>query len=88
MGPMRSTANCEVTEFSPGKMMSFKAISPSIDYEGRILVEPSEHGAKLTLSGTVQPKGFWKLLQPMLKGEFKSGIRKELVAIKEILEKR
>ena len=88
MGPMRSTANCEVTEFAPGRMMSFKAISPSIDYEGKVLVEPWEKGAKLTLSGTVQPKGFWKLMQPMLKGEFKSGIKKELIAIKEILEKR
>ena len=88
MGPMRSTANCEVTGFSPDRMMSLKAISPSIDYEGRVFVEPWEKGAKLTLAGTVQPKGFWKLMQPMLKGEFKSGIKKELIAIKEILEKR
>src|SRR3990170_211330 len=30
MGPMRATANCEVTEFSPDRMMAFKAVSPSI----------------------------------------------------------
>ena len=88
MGPMRTTANCEVTEFSPNRMMSFKAISPSIDYEGQVLVEPWEKGAKLTLAGTVQPKGFWKLMQPMMKREFKTGIKKELAAVKEILEKR
>lgn len=88
MGPMRAMANCEVTEFSPGRMMAFKAVSPSINYEGRILVEPWEKSAKLTLVGTVQPMGFWKLMQPMMKGEFKSGIKKELAAIKEILEKQ
>ena len=26
-GPMRATANCEVTEFSPDGMMAFKAVS-------------------------------------------------------------
>lgn len=88
MGPMRATANCEVTEFSPDRTMVFKAVSPSITYEGRILVEPWEKGAKLTLAGIVQPKGLWKLMQPMMKGEFKSGIKKELAAIKETLEKQ
>ena len=88
IGPMRSMANCEVTEFSPDRRMTFKAISPSIDYEGQVLVEPWEKGAKLTLAGTVRPKGWWKLLQPMMKGEFKSGIKKELAAVKAILEKQ
>ena len=88
IGPMRATANCEVTEFSPDRMMAFNAISPPIDYEGRVLVEPWEKGAKLTVGGTVQPKGLWKLMEPMIKGEFKSGIKKELAAIKEILEKQ
>ena len=87
MGPMRASASCEVTEFSPGKTMGFKALSPSIDYEGRVIVESSENGTKLTLAGSVQPKGFWKLMQPMMKGEFKSAIKKELVAVKEILER-
>ena len=88
MGPMRATANCEVIEFSPDTMMAFKAVSPSVNYEGRVLVEPWEKGAKLTLAGTVQPKGLWKLLQPIMNAEFKSGIKKELAAIKQILEKR
>jgi uncharacterized membrane protein len=87
MGPMRATANCEVTEFSPDRMMAFKAISPLINYEGRILVDPWEKGARLTLAGTVEPKGLWRLLQPIMMGEFKSGIKKELAAIKEILRR-
>lgn len=88
MGPMRTTTNCEVTEFSPDRMMAFKAISTSINYEGRFLVEPWEKGAKLTIAGSVQPIGLWKLMQPIMKVEFKNGIKKELAAIKEILEKQ
>lgn len=88
VGLARATANCEVTEFSPDSKMAFKADSPSIDYEGRLLVEPLEKGARLTLAGTVQPKGWWKLMQPLLNEEFKTGVKKELAAIKEILEKQ
>ena len=88
MGPMRTAANCEVTEFISDKMMAFSAKSPSISYAARVLVEPSDKGAKLTMEGTVQPKGLWKLLQPMMAGEFKTSIKKELTAIKVILEKQ
>ena len=88
MGPMRTTANCEVTGLVPDKEMAFRATSSSIIYEGQVLVEPAENGSKLTLVGTAQPKGFWRLLQPMMAGEFKKSVKKELVAIKGILEKQ
>jgi hypothetical protein len=87
MGPIQATASCEVTEFSAGRMLAFKAVSPAIIYDGRILVEPWEKGSKLTLTGAVQSKGFWKLMQPIIKGELESGIKKETKAIKEFLEK-
>jgi carbon monoxide dehydrogenase subunit G len=87
VGPMRTVASCEVTEFSPGRVMGFKAISPSIDYKGQFLVEPSAEGTRLTIAGTAEPKGWWKLIEPMIKGEFKGGIKHELKTLKNILEK-
>lgn len=86
MGPMRATASCEVTEYEPEKLLAFSAISSSMDYEGRITVEPLVKGTRLTLEGTADPKGFWRILQPFLKGEFRNSVRKELTAIKGILE--
>ena len=88
LGPMRATANCEVTEFIPDKTMAFKATSSSMNYEGQVLVEPSGQGTKLTLVGTAQPKGLWRLLQPMMAGEFKGSVKKELAGIKGVLEKQ
>ena len=87
MGPMRTAADCEVTEFILDKSVAFKAKSSSINYEGRILVEPFEKGTKLTMEGSAQPKGLWRLLQPMMAGEFKRSVKKELAAVKGILEK-
>ena len=88
MGPMRTTADCEVTELISEKTMAFRATSSSMNYEGRVLVEPSGQGTKLTLAGTAQPKGLWRLLQPMMAGEFKGSVKKELADIKGVLEKQ
>ncbi|MEK7353395.1 MAG: SRPBCC family protein [Chloroflexota bacterium] len=87
MGPIHTTADCEVTEFIPDNLMAFKAKSSLISYEGRILVEPFEKGTNLTMQGTAQPKGWWRLMELMLAGEFRSGVKKELAAVKEIVEK-
>lgn len=40
LGPLRDTARCEVTEFSTDSLMSIRASSVFIDYEGQIVVEP------------------------------------------------
>lgn len=87
MGPRRVTATCEVTEFAADQMMAFKADSSAISYTGQIVAELSGTGSRLTISGTATLKGMWRLMQPLMKGEFKKGIAKELAAVKEILEK-
>ena len=87
VGPMRVPGSCDVTEFSPGRMMAFKAVSKGIIYDGRILVEPWEKGSKLTLTGDVQPSGLPKLIQPILKRKLQSGIKNEVRSIKEVVEK-
>ncbi|WP_077488728.1 SRPBCC family protein [Sinomonas mesophila] len=86
MGPRRTTANCEVTEFAPGSMMGFTATSPAMDYQGRFTLAPASGGSEFTMTGTAQLKGWWRLMQPLMEGEFKRGIRKELEAVKAYLE--
>lgn len=86
MGPTRTTATCEVTEFAPGALMGFKAMSPRMDYMGRMTVEGVTGGTKLTMEGSAQMKGWWRLMQPLMRSEAKSGIRKELEAVKAALE--
>lgn len=88
VGPMRATGTCNVTEFSPGRAMAFKAVSAGIIYDGRILVEPWEMGSKLTLTGDVHPRGPLGLIQPLLKGKLESGIKKEVSSVKLFLEKQ
>jgi hypothetical protein len=88
MGPTRTTAICEVIEFTHPSMIAFKAISPRMNYQARLTVEPSGGGSKVTMKGSAEMKGWWKVMQPFMKSEFKTGVRKELTSLKEALEKR
>ena len=87
VGPMRATGTCDVTEFSPGKMLVFKATTAGFVYDGRIVVDPWENGSRLTLTGDVYPIGPMKLMQPVLRRKLESGIEKEVSAVKEFLER-
>jgi hypothetical protein len=86
MGPTHTTATCEVTEFTPNSSMGFNALSPRMDYRARLTVEPSGEGSNVTMDVRAQMKGWWNLMQPVLRGEFKTGLRKELASLKAVLE--
>lgn len=81
------TVNCEVTEFSANKAIAFNGTSSAMDLTERILIEPGENGAIITLTGTAEPKGLLKLLQPIIAAEFKNSSKQQLVALKNQLEK-
>lgn len=81
------TVNCEVTEFSVNKAIAFNGTSSAMDLTERILVEAGENGANITLTGTAEPKGLLKLLQPIIAAEFKNSSKQQLVALRNQLEK-
>lgn len=81
------SVNCEVTEVSPDKALAFSGTSSAMDFAERIMVEPADKGAKITLTGSVEPKGLWKLLQPIIAAEFKNNSKQQLAALKNQLEK-
>ena len=88
MGPMRTKAQCEITDLLPDRMMAFSASSPSLDYQGKVTIEPVPEGARLTITAEARPKGLWRLLQPLMGGEMRRGIRNELAQIKSVVEQR
>jgi uncharacterized protein YndB with AHSA1/START domain len=82
------TVNCTVTEISPDNVIAFDGVSSLMNYTERILIESAESGTRLTVTATIDLKGLWKILQPIMAGEFKSGAKKELTAIKSNFERR
>ncbi len=88
VGPLRATGTCNVMEISPGRTMAFKAVSAGLIYDGRILVEPSDEGSRLTLTGDVHPKGPLKLMQRVVRGKLERGIKQEATSLKELLDRQ
>lgn len=86
MGPRRIPASCEITTFQAGTEFSFRAVSRGLVYDGRLSVEPRDGGSHLTLSGQVTLTGFLRLLQPMISGRMRQGVRSEVAAIKAHME--
>jgi len=86
MGPRRIPATCQITTFSAGHTYSFQAVSPGLVYDGHVLVEPLDSGSRFTLSGEVQVDGFLRLLQPIIKGRMRDGVKKEVTAVKAYME--
>jgi hypothetical protein len=86
VGPWKVPTRCVVTEYDPRGVLAFRAQSRPIDYEGRFSVEPAETGCTVTASGTARLKGLWRLMEPILAGEVRKGIRHELTAIKRHTE--
>jgi len=88
MGPRRIPATCEITAFSAGRTYSFRAVSPGLIYDGRVVVGPEEDGSSFTLSGEVGVSGFLRLLQPIIKGRMRDGVRREVAAVKAHMDRQ
>jgi carbon monoxide dehydrogenase subunit G len=86
VGPRRVTARCVVTEYEPESRMAFRAESNVVDYHARFLVEPAGEGSRVTIEGTAELQGVWRLMQPLLAADVRKGLKDELDAIKRHTE--
>ena len=86
LGPWRVPTECVVTEFDPRGSMTFQATSKPVSYVGRFTVEAVGNGSRVTIQGTARLRGLWRLLEPILAGDVRKGVRHELAAIKRLTE--
>jgi uncharacterized membrane protein len=86
MGPRTIPASCEITAFSPGRSLTFRARSPGLVYDGTVIVEPEPGGSAFTLSGEVRLNGPLRLLQPVIRARMRDGVRREAAAVKARVE--
>jgi hypothetical protein len=66
--------------------MAFRANSKVVKYHGRFLVEPAGEGSRVTIEGTAELQGLWRLLQPLLAADIRKGVKHELDAIRRHTE--
>ena len=83
---MTFDANCEVTAFEPPHHLTMVADGKLIHYQGEFTFEPASIGSRLSVTGQVALKGWWRLLGPLMGGEIRKESQAELEDIKKALE--
>jgi hypothetical protein len=66
--------------------VAFRAESKPVNYESRFTVDAHADRSRVTVRGTAQLNGLWRLLEPLLAADIRKGIRHELRAIQQHTE--
>jgi hypothetical protein len=87
MGPCQVRGFCTVTELkaNEGFAFSMKTTGP-IDCDAHFDLQSVPGGTLLTMIGEARLKGLWLLLWPMLAAGLRRETKKELAALKRLLE--
>lgn len=85
----RISTTCEITELEPNKTIAFKATSDGpMECQTTYTLEPNGNATRLRIVGSFRTKDFWRLLEPILKGEVKKESQQELTTMKKVIESR
>jgi uncharacterized protein YndB with AHSA1/START domain len=86
-GPLgrRVPADYEITEYQPGRRLAFRAIAGPVRPEGSYELERVAAGTRLTFTLRAAPRGFAKLMAPMVAGAMRSELA-QLERLRDVLE--
>ncbi|MGD8406184.1 MAG: hypothetical protein PVJ21_21180 [Anaerolineales bacterium] len=84
----RIQSNFEVTEFEADKSYGFETISGPIQLQTSYSFEAIENGTNLMVSSMINPGGFFKLVDPIVKSLAIKQFKENLTTLKGILETR
>lgn len=88
LGPMRPMLRWEVTRHEPGRAIGFRTLPGGpLDWDATYAFEPVEGGTRIRSFGVAQPRGWLRLLTPLIAMEMPRGEARELDRLKGILER-
>ena len=86
-GPLKVTLGLEFTDLQPPRRMAWRTFAGPILWDGEYRVEPTSDGrTELSQEGRMRFTGFWRLLEPFVAGEIRTGEVKELEKLKAAAE--
>lgn len=76
----------EITEYEPSRASAFKMVAGGAPMSGRYTLEPLDNGTKLTATGFVEAKGFFKMAEPLFASMAGRELEASLGHLKELME--
>ena len=87
MGKVIETSGL-VEDYQPPDGYSWKSTSGPFPISGKIILEPVNGGTRLTERLEVDPGGFFKLAEPLMVKQQQRQMEKDLIQLKELLERQ
>jgi uncharacterized protein YndB with AHSA1/START domain len=86
IGPLKAVIGLEMT-IEENSRMAFTTYSGPIRWQGQYLLKPTDGGGThLSHEGSMVFTGLWRLLEPLIGAELKSGGAKEMERMKAVIE--
>jgi uncharacterized protein YndB with AHSA1/START domain len=87
-GPLQASIRLEVTAMEPGRRFAFTSDpAGSIRWDGEYRLEPyGPTGTRMRQMGTLRFTRLWRVLEPLIGAEIRSGEIKELEKLKSVIE--
>ena len=76
----------EITEYEPPRASAFKIVAGGAPMSGRYTLEPHDGGTRLTATGYVEAKGFFKMAEPLFASMAGRELEASLGHLKELME--
>jgi hypothetical protein len=86
MGPMKARLVLEFTAMEPDRRTAWKTISGPIRWDGEYRLAPDGAGTAVSQQGRLRFTGLWRLVEPIVGAEIRSGEVKELEKLKAVVE--
>ena len=76
----------EITDLEPGVRLTMRSLAGPFPLAVTYGFEPTTTGTRMTIRNTGDPKGFFRLTKPLLKAAIRRNVRRDLAALKSLLE--
>ena len=86
MGPLKARIGLEIAELETNRRMAWTSFSGPIRWAGEYNLEPFGTGTVVSQRGTLTFSGLWRLLEPIVGAEIRTGEEKELEKLKALVE--
>ena len=86
MGPMKSQGEFEITVFEKPEKIEFNGQSPATFFRGHYALKAEQGGTRFTEVVEFSPRGFYRLLEPIMPRIWQASYEKQLNNLKQTFE--
>jgi uncharacterized protein YndB with AHSA1/START domain len=83
MGPGKMHVACEIVTFEAPRRVAFSARGKAVHCDAEYTFEPVPGGTRVRVAGCARLQGFRKVMEPLMRGQIRGGVRQELALIRE-----